>query len=201
MKQIKAKIIVVEGPDRVGKQTQTNLLKQTFLNYGLFATVVEVPIRSMVTYRIIYWMLKNGMAKKFPKIFQWFQYLNRKIFQIFTLPYLEERYDAIIMDRWSLSTIVYGTAEGVPKQHTIGLAKKLRQPDYTIILHGKSYSCEAEDTYEADLTLQNKVREEYTNWALDNPDSTSMVDCQRDKKIVSREIKKILQTKRILPKY
>ncbi len=196
-----SKIIVIEGPDRVGKQTQTNLLKKTFLNYGMIATVVEVPIRSMVTYRIIYWMLKNGMAKKFPKTFQWFQYLNRKIFQVFTLPYLEERYDAIIMDRWSLSTIVYGAAEGVQKEYTIDLAKKLRQPDHTIILHGKSYSHEAEDAYEADLDLQNKVREEYANWAFDNPDSTSLVDCQRDRKIVSREIKEILQSKRILPKY
>lgn len=200
-KEIMSKIIVIEGPDRVGKQTQTNLLKQTFLNYGLLAAVVEVPIRSAVTYHVIYWMLRNGLAKKFPKIFQWFQYMNRKIFQAFKLPQLEENYDAIIMDRWSLSTIVYGAAEGVPKEYTIGLAAKLRSPDHTIILHGKSYVHEAEDAYEADEALQIKVRNEYANWALNNPETTTLIDCQRDKCIVSREIKEVLQTKRILPRY
>jgi len=196
-----SKIIVIEGADRCGKATQASMLQSYLSRIGCASTIVEVPIRSAVTYKIIYWMLKNGLAKKLPKTFQWFQYLNRKIFQVFRLPRLEDRYEVIIMDRWSLSTIVYGAAEGVPKQYTIDLAKKLRQPDHTIILHGKSYSHEAEDTYEADLALQNKVRQEYINWALDNPDSTNVVDCQRDRKIVSREIKEILQTKRILPKY
>lgn len=196
-----SKIIVIEGPDRVGKQTQTNLLKKTFMKYGLLATVVEVPIRSAVTYRIIYWMLRNGLAKKFPKTFQWFQYMNRKVFQVLTLPKLEEHYDAIIMDRWSLSTIVYGAAEGVPKEYTESLAKKLRQPDHTVILYGKAYSHEAEDAYEADMILQDKVREEYANWAMNNPEISSLVDCQRDRRDVARDIKEVLQSKRILPRY
>jgi len=196
----KAKIIVIEGPDRVGKQTQTNLLKQTFLNYGLLAAVVEVPIHSAVTYHVIYWMLRNGLAKKFPKIFQWFQYLNRKIFQVFRLPYLEKNYDVIIMDRWSLSTIVYGAAEGVPMEYTTGLARKLRQPDHTIILYGKSYKHEAEDAYEADFELQRKVRLEYSSWALEHPETTTLVNCQQDRKQVTKEIRQALKAKGILPR-
>jgi thymidylate kinase len=196
-----SKIIVIEGPDRVGKQTQTRMLKETFQNYGMLATVVEVPIRSAITYRIIYWMLRNGLAKRFPKIFQWFQYLNRKVFQEYTLPHLEDRYDAIIMDRWSLSTIVYGAAEGVPKEYTLKLAKKLREPDFTIILHGDSFAHKAEDTYEADLELQRKVREEYADWARDNPETTKLIDCRQHRKSVSKKIKEVLQKKRLLPRY
>ena len=194
-----SKIIVIEGPDRVGKQTQTHLLKQTFLSHGMLAAVIEVPIRSAITYRIIYWMLRNGLAKKFPKIFQWFQYLNRKIFQVLTLPQLEKQYDAIIMDRWSLSTIVYGAAEGVPQEFTLELAKKLREPDYTIMLCGDSFAHEAEDSYEADDSLQKRVRTEYTRWAFENPNTTRLINCQLSKKEVAKKIKDSLREKRILP--
>lgn len=193
-----SKIIVIEGPDRVGKQTQTNLLKQTLMSHGMLSTVVEVPIKSAITYRVIYWMLRNGLAKKFPKIFQWFQYLNRKVFQVWRLPRLEEQYDVIIMDRWSLSTIVYGIAEGVPEKFTLDLADKLRKPDYTIILHGEAFAHEAEDAYEADSDLQKKVRLEYAKWAINNVDVCTLVDCRMPKKIVARNIKEALQRKRIL---
>ena len=196
-----SKIIVVEGPDRVGKFNQTRLLKEYITGIGLGATVVEVPIRSAITYRIIYWMLQNGLAKTFPKIFQWFQFINRKIFQVFTLPTLEDHYDFIVMDRWSLSTIVYGIAEGIPKDYTIGLAKKLREPDFTIILFGEAHKHVAEDSYEADLSLQACVRLEYAKWALENPKMTKLIDCNQDHKIVAKKIKDILQEKRILPIY
>ena len=193
-----SKIIVIEGPDRVGKQTQTHKLKETFLVRGMLATVVEVPIRSAITYPVIYWMLRNGLAKKFPKIFQWFQYLNRRVFQEYTLPRLEDRYDVIIMDRWSLSTVVYGAAEGVPREFTLKLARKLREPDFTIILHGDSFSHEAEDSYEADFELQKRVREEYLSWARENPETTKLVDCRATRKIVSKKIKDALREKNIL---
>jgi len=195
----KANIIVIEGPDRVGKFTQTHLLKETLTRQGFLATVVEVPIRSMVTYPIIYWMLRNGFAKKFPKIFQVLQFLNRKIFQEFSLKHLEENYDFIIMDRWSLSTIVYGSAEGISRNFTITLSNMLRQPDHTIILYGNSYLHEAEDVYEADAELQKIVRFEYSSWAMKHPDTTTLIDCTKSKDVVAKNIKKALQIKNILP--
>ena len=196
-----SKIIAIEGPDRVGKFTQTKLLQKYITRIGLSAVVVEVPIRSAITYRVIYWMLQNGLAKKFPKIFQWFQFINRKIFQMYTLPVLEEHYDFIIMDRWSLSTIVYGIAEGVPKAYTIGLAKKLREPDFTIILFGEAHEHIAEDSYEVDASLQARVRLEYAKWALENPKTTKLINCNQDHEIIAKKIKNILQEKRILPIY
>ena len=196
-----SKIIAIEGPDRVGKFTQTKLLQKYITRIGLSAVVVEVPIRSAITYRVIYWMLQNGLAKKFPKIFQWFQFINRKIFQMYTLPVLEEHYDFIIMDRWSLSTIVYGIAEGVPKAYTIGLAKKLRESDFTIILFGEAHEHVAEDSYEVDASLQARVRLEYAKWALENPKTTKLINCNQDHEIIAKKIKNILQEKRILPIY
>lgn len=196
-----SKVIVIEGPDRVGKKTQTNLLKQTFMSYGMLATVVEVPIKSAVTYRVIYWMLQNGLAKMFPKIFQWFQYLNRKVFQVLKLPHLQEKYDVIILDRWSLSTIIYGNVTGVPESFTNKLAAGLLKPDYTIILNGESFAHKAEDSYEADIDLQRSVKIEYSKWAINNADQCVLIDCNQPKNVIMKKLKQALQQKRILPRY
>lgn len=162
-----SKIIVIEGPDRVGKATQSRLLcdyARKTLNKR--AEVVEVPIKSPVTYRLIYWMLGNGLAKKFPKLFQWIQFANRKIFQVTRLASLMRKNDYIIFDRWSLSTVVYGEAEGVPREWSEKLAERLVIPDHTILLLGNPQLNETEDVYESDLCLQEKVRSLYEDWGL-----------------------------------
>lgn len=196
-----SKIVVVEGPDRVGKQTQTRLLKDHVEKLGLRAEIIEVPIKSAVTYKVIYWMLHNGLAKKLPKTFQWFQYLNRKIFQIFTLPHLEQQNDVLILDRWSLSTIIYGGAEGVPESFAIGLSKKLRDPDHTVILSGDAFPHEAEDAYEADSDLQKKVRIGYARWAAANPETTTLIGCHQERGEILKKIKTILEDKGIIPRW
>lgn len=196
-----AKIIVVEGPDRVGKQTQTHLLKEYIESLGFRATIVEVPIRGGLTYHVIYWMLKNGLAKKLPKLFQWFQYLNRKIFEKLRLPKLEQINDFIILDRWSLSTVVYGMAEGLTENFTTSLMKKLRIPNHTIILAGKSYLQEAEDAYESDSDLQRKVTTGYVRWFEKNQDQTTLIDCRLSREEVAKKIQEILQEKDLIPKW
>lgn len=195
-----SKIIVFEGADRCGKATQSKMLRDHLNFSGQSAKIVEVPIRSAVSYRLVYWMLHNGLAKKLPKLFQVLQFLNRKIFQIFTLPSLESEYDVLILDRWSLSTIVYGGAEGVSEKFTVGLSNMLRKPDHTIILLGPSFPHDAEDVYEADTELQRKVREGYSSWAFSHPLETSVLDCKQDKKILSKKIQAILKAKGIIPK-
>lgn len=187
-----SKIIVIEGPDRVGKATQSKMLCEKLVDAGFKATVIEVPIKSNPVYHFIYWMLRNGIAKKFPKFFQWNQYFNRQIFQWFHLPRLEQDYDYIIMDRWSLSTVVYGSATGVSEKFTSKLFRRLRQPYFTFILLGNSHSHEHEDVYESDDNLQSRVREKYRHWAELNTYSCAVVNCNNDKKLILEEIWKIL---------
>jgi len=195
----KAKIIVIEGADRCGKATQASMLQSYLLRIGCASTIVEVPIRSAVTYKIIYWMLKNGFAKKYPKIFQWFQFLNRKIFQCLVLPDIERQHDVVIMDRWSLSTIVYGAAEGVSEEYTVSLSKRLRVPDHTIILHGRAFPHEAEDVYESDLDLQDRVRLGYSQWAVNNSKDCTLINCRQSKDAIFRKIRTCLELKGIIP--
>jgi len=197
----KANIIVIEGADRCGKATQAKLLREYLVGFGMISKIVEVPIKSAVTYRLIYWMLQNGLAKKFPKLFQVLQFLNRKIFQTLTLPGLERQYDIIIFDRWSLSTVVYGGASGVSEDFTTTLSKYLRQPDHTFILLGLAFSHEAEDVYEADKNLQEDVRIRYSLWAARNKELSTVIDCQQSKKTIAKQIRDVLASKKIIGSY
>jgi thymidylate kinase len=188
-----SKIVVIEGPDRVGKATQSLFLKRRLEAAGYTATIIEVPIKTNFAYHVVYWMLRNGLAKSLPKIFQWFQYYNRKVFQERDLPRLESTFDYIIMDRWSLSTTIYGEAAGVSKNFTKKLSDRLRRPFYTFVLLGDSHKHVVEDVYEADGYLQRRVRELYEKWANQHPSVCSIIDCNRSREIISNEIWHVLR--------
>jgi len=195
-----AKVVCIEGPDRVGKNSQSKALCDYLRFDGKKAVLVEVPIRDGHTYKIIYWMLQNGLAKSLPRVFQWIQCLNRLVFQTFKLTQLEHDNDYIVFDRWSLSSVVYGQAEGISKQFCENLYRKLRKPDYTIVLLGKSHSHEAEDAYERDDCLQARVRELYADWSVANPYKSRVVDCTKARERVTMEIVTTLKTAGIISK-
>jgi dTMP kinase len=200
MSRHRTKIIVVEGPDRCGKATQAQLLKEHLEGRGKTATVVEVPIKDGFIYHIIYWMLRNGLAKKFPKLFQWLQCYNRLIFQWLNLPRLSRRYDYIIFDRWSLSSVIYGLAEGIDRRYCEKLYRRLRRPDFTLLLLGESYAHEAEDVYEADHFLQGRVRLLYAEWHKSHPtESFVFEDTGRSKQEIAADVINVLINKGIIP--
>ena len=190
-----AKLIVIEGPDRCGKATQTKMLKDHLQSIGYKVVTVEVPVEDGHTYRAIYWMLANGMAKLFPKLFQKMHVLNRQIFQATTLKRYDEECDFVIFDRWSLSTKIYGLALGLDEKFVDRLYQKSRKPDHTILLLGNSHRKISEDVYEADIELQKRVNSLYAGWALENINECSVIDCAQQKESVFYQIKSVLETK------
>lgn len=167
---MKTKILCVEGPDKSGKETQTKKLTNKLINLGYKTKLVEVPYDDFIIYKTIYWMLRNGLAKKLPAVFQFIQFLNKFLFQIFVLPFLKLKYDYIVFDRWAASSVMYGTAEGLPNWYVMFLYSFLMKPDVTVVLSGTSYKRPgAEDSYEKDTALQRRVREEYCIWAKMEP--------------------------------
>jgi dTMP kinase len=193
-----AKVIVIEGPDRVGKATQTNLLVYNLTKRAASVKLVEVPIESPVSYRIIYWMLSTGLTKKFPKFFQWMQWLNKQVFQWVTLKNLEKDYEYLVFDRWSLSSVIYGTAAGLSEDFLMNLYQRLRTPDYTIILDGQPHITGDGDVYEEDSQLQVNVRKLYADWASKNPDYCSLIDANRSAEDVSADIIKTLELNNVI---
>lgn len=194
-----SKIIVIEGPDRCGKATQSKLLCDYLIQCGKRATVVEVPVHDNFTHSAIYWMLENGLAKKLPRTFQLTQFFNRWMFQTFDLSKIDHDYDFIIFDRWSLSTSIYGQATGIGQSFVDILYRQLRKPDFTIVLLGKSHEHEPEDVYEKDSKLQEKVRKFYADWVNKHPKEAHVVCSDRPRESIFTEIIVVLKTTRSIP--
>jgi thymidylate kinase len=188
-----SKIIAIEGPDRTGKQTQAKRLRDYLVSAGKRATVVEVPIKDAASYDAAYWMLRNGLAKKLPRTFQTIQFMNRWLFQTRTLPELESKNDIIIFDRWSLSTSVYGRAEGLSPEFVDFFYDKLRKPDYTFILIGEAHGHEPEDVYEKDLQLQRRVRKLYAAWGASHSHESHTINCRNPRDLITAEMVGVLK--------
>lgn len=174
----RATVIVFEGADQTGKETQSKLLQQTLSNDGRRAIRVEVPAKACGwTYKIIYWMLKNGTAKRFTNIFQFVQFLNKWLFQTRVLPELLKNFDYVIFDRWSLSAIIYGNVTGVNDHFNLWLYKRLKKADITFIIHGTSFRRKSttDDSYEKDAELQSKVKDAYIEWFSKHPKNHVLV--------------------------
>lgn len=193
-----AKMIVIEGCDQVGKQTQSRLLAAFLNERGYRAALVECPIRDGLTHPVIYWMLKNGKAVKYPTIFQFIQHLNKKIFQAFMLPFIERENHFVIMDRWSLSSIAYGTASGADHEWMMDWFRSLRTPDLNVFLDGKSHSSRADDDYEKDSKLQATARKTYQLWVTSNPKNCVTIDCQGSQMSVHHRILEAVRSRNLL---
>jgi dTMP kinase len=189
---IPATIIAIEGPDRVGKATQTDLLVKNLRSNGHKVLHVEVPIKSFVTYPLIYWMLRNGLAKKMPNLFQFVQFLNKFMFQTLKLLFCRWVYDFIVFDRWSLSAIVYGDASGANAKFNRFLYKFLWKPDGIVVMVGQARNATTRDVYESDNTLQTQVRNGYAKWYHDHSDDVVIVDNMGTRDEVHSRIMKVL---------
>ena len=164
-----ATLIQVEGPDRAGKATQARLLAEHIRRQGKSAIVVEVPVHEPLTHALIYYMLRSGAAKSLPKTFQVLQVINRLLFQLTLLVVYHVIFDYVVFDRWSLSTVIYGTASGTSRSFNEKITSILSEPDITLVINGPSRNKEARDSYESDNMLQSLVRIGYTNWCRNNP--------------------------------
>ncbi len=174
-----AKLVIIEGPDKVGKQTQSNRLAHALRRYGDRVKLVEVPFNDKLTYRLIYWMLRSGKAKTHPNVFQFTQFLNKLIFQWTYLMWLRLTCDYVVLDRWRLSSIVYGDATGTNRTFNRLMYHALTAADVTVILHGPSFKRRTvDDAYERDSALQRDVRLGYYSWAVDHPVDHELVDNQ-----------------------
>lgn len=165
----RAKLIVIEGPDKSGKATQSKLLAKTLNDDGFSAVRVEVPIKKSLTGSLIYSMLKSGTVARHPLAFQFLQFVNKFTFQLFSLRKLMRSNDYVILDRWSLSSLVYGVVSGCPEWYVFALYYPLVKPDMTFVMHGRTFDRNAktleekgtDDAYESDNKFMSRIKRKY----------------------------------------
>jgi len=187
-----ARLIAMCGPDKMGKETQSKMLVSSLRELGYRVELAEVPVKDAITHRLIYWMLRRGLAKKLPNVFQFVQFLNRIVFQTFKLKELLAENDFVILDRWALSAIVYGDATGVNKRFNRFLFKMMKRPHLTIVLTGEKKSKRVDDVYEADSLLQARVSAGYWNWVDAHPVDHELVSNHGEREDVHHRIMCVL---------
>lgn len=164
-------IVAFEGPDGVGKSTQSKMLANALQDAGYKATFFSWPCNGVFGSEIIKTMLISGSAKKNPNWFQILFSLNKLLFQVQLLPRMKD-FDVIILDRWALSTHVYSKATGVHPIIRFFGSHILKKPDLTFVFLGKSFDRSFKDSYECDSKIQSTVRNEYEKL------------CKKDKDII-----------------
>jgi thymidylate kinase len=191
-------IVALEGPDRLGKSTQAALLETAMETARIRGVFDKCPYKDGVTYERIYEMLRTGEAVKYPTVFQTLQGANRMAFQKTLLPTLALHFDVVVIDRWNVSTLVYGGEAGVPQETTDCILKGIVEPDLVFVFDGEQFDApDADDAYEADKEFQGRLRRRYAAWADAHPDITVKVNANQDKRLISLDlldgIKKLLR--------
>lgn len=161
-------LIAFEGPDSSGKTTQKELLTQRLIDSGYHVESYKCPNASKPFGKKIYEMLSTGSALKFPTFFQILQFfdklgLNQKLQE----RSIESHADFVIIDRWVLSSLVYGRSTGVSKILLKIMSMYIQSPHITI--YSKlNFSRQLNDEYDKDVLLQERVRLFYEKYSKDS---------------------------------
>jgi len=162
----------IEGPDAVGKNTQSKLLAEKFnaklISFPRYATEIGQAIRGSVMGE---WAacVPNGDYEPDDKI----NFLARQAL------FLLDRYDAaseientlnagtnVVLDRYWPSGVIFGASDGLDEQMLIRAHIRLPQPDIFILLHvpleeGFRRRPERRDLYERSPEKMEDVRLRY----------------------------------------
>lgn len=184
-----AHLIVFEGLDQSGKETQALRLRDVLRARALRAEYVTFPDYTTPIGHEIEEGL-HGRRSVGPDVMQLLFIANRY-----------ERKDAInqmlrdgthvICDRYLASSIAYGEAQGLEASWLADIQKFLPQPALTILLdinpeHAARRKSANRDRYERDLALLGRVRESYLRQAKEG--SWVRIDGDREKDAVASDV-------------
>jgi dTMP kinase len=157
-------LIVFEGLDQSGKETQARLLQEALERQGRQVVLLTFPCYQTTIAREIERAL-HGTREYPPDVLQLLYIANRYEYR--------ERIEAwlaagqiVVCDRYLASSVAYGEAQGVDPRWLESMQSQLPQPDLTLLLDIAPASALARkavdrDRFERDLALLARVRESY----------------------------------------
>jgi dTMP kinase len=183
-------LVVFEGLDQSGKQTQAETLRDWLSSTGravrlLSFPTYETPIGAEIGRAL------HGERDYGPDVMQLLYVANRFEWR----PEIEKALAAgtvIVCDRYLASSIAYGEAQGLNARWLAEIQAPLPQPDLTVLLDmspdvSLARKRAGRDKYERDLQLLSRVRASYVRQARD-PQWTT-VDATRDRALVASEVR------------
>jgi dTMP kinase len=182
-------LIVFEGLDQSGKQTQAELLRDRLKADGRKTRLLSFPDYGTSIGEEIARALQ-GEREYGPDVMQLLYIANRYERR----PDLERWLDGglvLVCDRYIASSIAYGEAQGLDPAWLGDMQKFLPSPDLTIMLdiapetavRRKSLD---RDRYERDLTMQTRVRESYRRLASEQ--NWLRLDGERPKDAIAADV-------------
>jgi dTMP kinase len=182
-------LVVFEGLDQSGKQTQAERLRDRLTGAGRAVRLLSFPSYETALGAEIGRALKE--ERHYPadtmqllyvaNRFEWRPEIEREL----------GRGTIILCDRYLASSIAYGEAQGLDPAWLTEMQKYLPQPDLTVLLDIEPQVSAARktadrDKYERDLSLLARVRQSYLRQAA-GP-SWLVVDAGRDRDLVAADV-------------
>lgn len=200
-------IIAIEGPDKVGKQTQSRLLEKRLdrsriitPDKPLITLLREIPNKASACHSQIYQMLtppKDGSqapAKRWPQVFQTLQLANRLDMMSDLAAIASASRSSqflVIFDRWHASSYTYGVPLGLDQDFLSYIRDFTWIPDVTILMRGNGFDRKGPaDAYEDDGSFQSLVRKAYDDWynKYKDVENIGIVDADMPIKDVEKQI-------------
>src|SRR5580704_11055681 len=164
-------LIVFEGLDQSGKQTQAELLRDRLKQDGRKARLISFPDYGTSIGEELARALQ-GEREYGPDVMQLLYIANRYERKPDLQRWLEGGL-MLVCDRYTASSVAYGEANGLDAAWLTELQKFLPPASLTIMLDiapetSVGRKALERDRYERDLAMQGRVRESYRRQAADN---------------------------------
>lgn len=194
----KGKIIVIEGTDKAGKETQSRLLINALKFSGKVCIIVDFPDYTTPIGQEIRAFL-NGRRNYAIEVKHMLLSANRWERKK-EIESMIDKGTIIIMNRYYQSNLVYGVSHGLDVKWLLNLDRGLPKEDIVIVLEVNPHTSyqrvpEDRDTFEMDQELLTKVHKNYRklakqfNWKAVNGEKVSEQVHNEIMNIVKRVLK------------
>jgi dTMP kinase len=187
-------LIVFEGLDQSGKQTQAERLKAEVEARGRRSELLDFPSYETYIGKEIHAALHGG--RDYGADVMQLLYIANRYEKKPRIERLKADGAVIICDRYLASSIAYGESQGLDGGWLREMQGYLPQPDVTILLDiapetAAGRKTTNRDKYERDLALLSRVRESYRRQAREG--GWTLLDGERPKDAVTADVLKAVE--------
>lgn len=125
--------IAFEGIDACGKETQVELLEKELALRGYSVQVIAFPRYETEVGKIIKAVLKGDIEMS-DKAFHMLQAVDKQDFERDIVKIADSGVDILILDRFTLSNVIYATSKGIDVRWIDEIQSKTPDIDLTIVL-------------------------------------------------------------------